>query len=64
MFIQCDNLSINYFIYSQNSTASHRANDVIIREGLPQTISARFIYGPFDMFSLAGIHFYSMQFSR
>ncbi|XP_050533208.1 protein retinal degeneration B isoform X2 [Daktulosphaira vitifoliae] len=42
------------FIKIKNSTASHRANDVIIREGLPQTISARFIYGPFDMFSLAG----------
>ncbi|KAF0748361.1 protein retinal degeneration B isoform X2 [Aphis craccivora] len=42
------------FIKIKNSTASHRANDVIIREGLPQIISARFIYGPFDMFSLAG----------
>lgn len=29
---------------------------MIIREGLPQTVSARFIYGPFDMFSLAGMY--------
>lgn len=34
---------------------------MIIREGLPQTISARFIYGPFDMFSLAGMYLFRFQ---
>ncbi|KAI5718845.1 hypothetical protein M8J76_001025 [Diaphorina citri] len=38
----------------KNATANHRANDVIVKEGLPQTLVARFMYGPFDMFTLTG----------
>lgn len=34
--------------------ANHRANDVIVREGAPQTLVARFMYGPLDMITLAG----------
>lgn len=34
--------------------ANHRANDVIVREGAPQTFTARFMYGPLDMITLAG----------
>lgn len=34
--------------------ANHRANDVIVKEGLPQTLRARFMYGPLDMVSLTG----------
>lgn len=35
-------------------TANHRANDVIVREGAPQTLTARFMYGPLDMITLTG----------
>lgn len=35
-------------------TANHRANDVIARDGEPQKLSARFMYGPLDMITLAG----------
>lgn len=38
----------------QNVAANHRANDVIVREGAPQTLVARFMYGPLDMITLAG----------
>lgn len=38
----------------KNVTANHRANDVIAREGEPQKLSARFMYGPLDMITLAG----------
>lgn len=38
----------------KNATANHRANDVIVKEGSPQTLVARFMYGPFDMFTLTG----------
>lgn len=38
----------------KNVTANHRANDVIVREGQPQKLSARFMYGPLDMITLAG----------
>ncbi|KAI4472055.1 phosphatidylinositol transfer protein [Holotrichia oblita] len=38
----------------KNVTANHRANDVIVRDGLPQTIVARFMYGPLDMITLTG----------
>lgn len=40
--------------YAQNITANHRANDVIVKEGVEQTISGRFMYGPFDMVALTG----------
>lgn len=33
----------------KNVTANHRANDVIVREGETQRLSARFMYGPLDM---------------
>lgn len=36
-------------------TANHRANDVIVKEGAPQLLLARFMYGPLDMITLAGI---------
>uniref|UniRef100_A0A8D8SCH5 Protein retinal degeneration B n=1 Tax=Cacopsylla melanoneura TaxID=428564 RepID=A0A8D8SCH5_9HEMI len=38
----------------KNATANHRANDIIVKEGLPQTLVSRFMYGPFDMFTLTG----------
>ncbi|XP_023026564.2 retinal degeneration B isoform X1 [Leptinotarsa decemlineata] len=38
----------------KNVTANHRANDVIVREGAPQTLMARFMYGPLDMITLTG----------
>ncbi|UYV77743.1 PITPNM2, partial [Cordylochernes scorpioides] len=38
----------------KNMTANHRANDVIVKEGCPQILSARFVYGPLDMVTLTG----------
>ncbi|KAJ4429410.1 hypothetical protein ANN_21568 [Periplaneta americana] len=38
----------------KNVAANHRANDVIVREGAPQVLVARFMYGPLDMITLAG----------
>lgn len=38
----------------KNVTANHRANDVIVKEGEAQKFSARFMYGPLDMITLAG----------
>ncbi|XP_076344495.1 protein retinal degeneration B-like isoform X3 [Tachypleus tridentatus] len=38
----------------KNVTANHRANDVIVKEGHPQTLSAKFLYGPLDMVTLTG----------
>lgn len=38
----------------QNINANHRANDVIVKEGTTQLISARFMYGPLDVVALTG----------
>lgn len=38
----------------KNVTSNHRANDVIVKEGAKQSMTARFMYGPFDMITLAG----------
>ncbi|XP_070572390.1 membrane-associated phosphatidylinositol transfer protein 2-like isoform X2 [Ptychodera flava] len=38
----------------KNVSPNHRSNDVIITEDLPQTLSARFMYGPLDMVTLTG----------
>lgn len=38
----------------KNVAANHRANDVIVREGAPQVLIARFMYGPLDMITLTG----------
>ncbi|GFV52968.1 protein retinal degeneration B [Trichonephila clavipes] len=38
----------------KNVTANHRANDIIVKDGSPQVISARFMYGPLDMVALTG----------
>ncbi|KAJ8934898.1 hypothetical protein NQ318_002652 [Aromia moschata] len=38
----------------KNVTANHRANDVIVREGAPQLLAARFMYGPLDVIALTG----------
>ncbi|OWR54650.1 protein retinal degeneration B [Danaus plexippus] len=38
----------------KNVAANHRANDVIVGEGCPQTFIARFMYGPLDMITLTG----------
>ncbi|XP_055526157.1 protein retinal degeneration B isoform X2 [Wyeomyia smithii] len=38
----------------KNVTANHRANDVIVKDGEPQKLVARFMYGPLDMITLAG----------
>jgi len=39
---------------SRNGAANHRANDVLVKEGIPQVIVARFSYGPLDMHALSG----------
>ena len=44
------------FYNSRNGAANHRANDVLVREGMPQVLSARFSYGPLDMAALSGMH--------
>lgn len=38
----------------KNVNSNHRANDVIVKEGVPQILSARFMYGPLDMVALTG----------
>nr|CFW94244.1 Eka-PI transferase 1 protein [Euperipatoides kanangrensis] len=38
----------------RNVNANHRANDVVLREGVPQMLSARFAYGPLDVVVLSG----------
>ncbi|KAH9419779.1 Membrane-associated phosphatidylinositol transfer protein 2 [Dermatophagoides pteronyssinus] len=38
----------------KNVNANHRANDVIVKEGLEQVISGRFMYGPLDFVALTG----------
>ena len=38
----------------QNINANHRANDVIVKEGMEQIITGRFMYGPLDMVALSG----------
>ncbi|KAK9881590.1 hypothetical protein WA026_016461 [Henosepilachna vigintioctopunctata] len=38
----------------KNVAANHRANDVIVKDGAPQLLIARFMYGPFDMITLTG----------
>ncbi|XP_048507516.1 protein retinal degeneration B isoform X3 [Athalia rosae] len=38
----------------KNVAANHRANDVIVREGAPQVLIARFMYGFLDMIALTG----------
>ncbi|XP_011708156.1 PREDICTED: protein retinal degeneration B isoform X2 [Wasmannia auropunctata] len=38
----------------KNVAANHRANDVIVREGVPQVLVARFMYSPIDMITLTG----------
>jgi membrane-associated phosphatidylinositol transfer protein len=43
----------------KNVTANHRANDVIVKEGEPQKLLARFMYGPLDMITLAGEYHFS-----
>ncbi|XP_066591659.1 protein retinal degeneration B isoform X3 [Prorops nasuta] len=38
----------------KNVAANHRANDVIVREGAPQVLVARFMYSPIDLIALTG----------
>lgn len=38
----------------KNVAANHRANDLICKEGANISLSARFMYGPLDMITLAG----------
>ncbi|KAF2354577.1 DDHD domain [Trinorchestia longiramus] len=38
----------------KNVTSNHRGNDVLVRVGAPQTLHARFMYGPLDMVALSG----------
>ena len=44
----------NVYINYRNGAANHRANDVIVCETAPQTLCARFSYGPLDMAALTG----------
>ena len=41
-------------VLHRNCAANHRANDVLVKEGMPQMLSARFSYGPLDMAALSG----------
>lgn len=47
-------LRVIWFLYFQNVTANHRANDVIAAEDGPQVLVGRFMYGPLDMVALTG----------
>ncbi|KAL7294405.1 hypothetical protein TKK_0012407 [Trichogramma kaykai] len=38
----------------KNVSANHRANDVIVRDGTPQVLMARFVYGPIGVIALTG----------
>ncbi|KAK3742785.1 hypothetical protein QZH41_013894 [Actinostola sp. cb2023] len=38
----------------KNLNSNHRANDIVVMEGAPQVLTARFMYGPLDMVSLSG----------
>ncbi|XP_058805045.1 protein retinal degeneration B isoform X2 [Phymastichus coffea] len=38
----------------KNVAANHRANDVIVRDGTPQVLVARFMYGPIGVIALSG----------
>ncbi|KAG7188206.1 hypothetical protein KM043_016080 [Ampulex compressa] len=38
----------------KNVAANHRANDVIVRDGAPQVLIARFMYSPIDVIALTG----------
>ncbi|XP_046827599.1 protein retinal degeneration B isoform X5 [Vespa crabro] len=38
----------------KNVAANHRANDVIVGEGVPQVLVARFMYSPIDVIALTG----------
>ncbi|KAK2180833.1 hypothetical protein NP493_423g01019 [Ridgeia piscesae] len=38
----------------RNVAPNHRANDIVVLEGRPQTLVARFMYGPLDIVSLSG----------
>ncbi|XP_011495089.1 PREDICTED: protein retinal degeneration B [Ceratosolen solmsi marchali] len=38
----------------KNVAANHRANDVIVRDGTPQILVARFMYGPIGVIALTG----------
>ncbi|KAK9696130.1 DDHD domain [Popillia japonica] len=51
------NKRMDYALYCPEGLSNfptHAANDVIVKEGLPQTIVARFMYGPLDMITLTG----------
>lgn len=45
---------VEYFVF-QNVSANHRANDVIVRDGAPQVLVARFGYGPIGVIALTGV---------
>lgn len=47
-----------FFVCLQNVSPNHRANDVIVKEGKPQVLLARFMYGPLDMITLHGKWFF------
>ncbi|XP_077996316.1 membrane-associated phosphatidylinositol transfer protein 2-like [Glandiceps talaboti] len=38
----------------KNVSPNHRSNDIIVTENMPQTLLARFMYGPLDMVTLTG----------
>lgn len=42
------------FLELQNVAPNHRGNDVIVKDGAPQQLIARFMYGPLDMITLTG----------
>ncbi|KAA0203355.1 hypothetical protein HAZT_HAZT000731 [Hyalella azteca] len=50
----CRWCACNVSLVQVNVTSNHRGNDVLVRCGAPQTINARFMYGPLDMVALSG----------
>jgi len=50
-------------LLTQNVAPNHRANDVIVLDGRPQTLVGRFMYGPLDVVSLSGEKVTTTSFS-
>ncbi len=42
------------YLTLRNGASNHRANDVLVKDGNPQCMTARFSYGPLDMSALSG----------
>jgi len=47
-------INLKNIFWLRNGTSNHRANDVLVKDGNPQNLTARFSYGPLDMSALSG----------